>query len=152
MATGWIEQKRRWRQYKARKEQLPASYHTAIDALERYTSYLGHGTAEGGLTMLEDLADLFEQGAANRTPVRQIVGIDPVEFADAFLRNYPVADGQATGDWNSGWAPGAGSVNRQPNVGDATSNGLRMLSPAGRFPVWIHDTRAENADDSSLVV
>ncbi len=53
---------------------------------------------------------------------------------------------------NSGWAPGVGSVNRQPNSGDATVFGLRMLSPAARFPVSIHDTRAENADDSSLVV
>ena len=53
---------------------------------------------------------------------------------------------------NSGWAPGAGSVNRQPNSGDATALRSRILSPAGRYPVSIHDTRAENADDSSLVV
>jgi len=99
MATSWnklvetiygsIEQKKRYRQYKARKEGLPASYHTAIDALERYSWYFGGGTAEGGLAMLEDLADLFEQGAASGTPIREIVGEDPVEFADAFLRNYP---------------------------------------------------------------
>jgi len=61
-----------------------------------------------------------------------------------------VLGGQETVDLNSGWAPGVGSVNRQPNSGDATVFGLRMLSPAARFPVWIHDTRAENADDSSL--
>ena len=99
MATGWtklleriygpIEQKRRYRQYKARVERLPASYHTAVDALQRYSYYFGHGTAEGGLSMLEDLIDLFEQGAANGTPVREVVGEDPVEFAEAFLRNYP---------------------------------------------------------------
>jgi DNA-binding ferritin-like protein (Dps family) len=89
MATGWIKQKRRYRQYKARVERLPASYHTAIDALQRYSYYFGHGTAEGGLSMLEDLADLFEQGAASETPIREIVGEDPVEFAEAFLRNYP---------------------------------------------------------------
>ncbi len=99
MSTGWtkligtiygpVEQKRRYRQYKARVEQLPASYHTAIDALQRYSYYFGHGTAEGGLSMLEDLADLFEQGAASGTPIREIVGADPVEFAEAFLRNYP---------------------------------------------------------------
>jgi DNA-binding ferritin-like protein (Dps family) len=82
-------QKRRYRQYKARVERLPASYHTAIDALQRYSYYFGHGTAEGGLSMLEDLIDLFEQGAANGTPVREVVGEDPVEFAEAFLRNYP---------------------------------------------------------------
>jgi DNA-binding ferritin-like protein (Dps family) len=85
----WIEQKRRYRRYKARTEQLPESYHTAIDALQRYSYYFGHGTADGGLSMLEDLADLFEQSAANGTPIREVVGEDPVEFADAFLRNYP---------------------------------------------------------------
>jgi DNA-binding ferritin-like protein (Dps family) len=99
MATGWtklletiygpLEQKRRYRQYKARTKRLPENYHTAIDALERYSRYFGHGTADGGLSMLEDLADLFEQGAANGTPIREIVGNDPVEFAEAFLRNYP---------------------------------------------------------------
>ena len=40
------------------------------------------------MSMLEDLADLFEQGAADGTPIRAIVGDDPVEFAEDFLRNY----------------------------------------------------------------
>ncbi len=56
---------------------------------QRYSWYFGHGTAYGGLPMLEDLADLFEQGTANGTPIREIAGEDPVEFAEAFLRNYP---------------------------------------------------------------
>ena len=89
MAEGWIKQKKRYRQYKARVEQLPAGYRTAVDAVQRYSYYFGHGTTEGGLTMLEDLADLFEQGAASGTSVREIVGDDPVEFAEAFIRNYP---------------------------------------------------------------
>lgn len=38
--------------------------------------------------MLEDLADLFERAAADETPVRAIVGDDPVEFAEEFLQNY----------------------------------------------------------------
>ena len=89
MTTGWIKQKRRYRQYKARTERLPESYRTAIAALQRYSYYFGHGTADGGLSMLEDLVGLFEQGAASATPVREIVGEDPVEFAEAFLQNYP---------------------------------------------------------------
>ncbi len=89
MATGWIEQKRRYWQYKARTKRLPASYHTAIDALLRYSYYFGPGTAEGGLSMLEDLVDLFEQSAASGIPIREVVGEDPVEFAEVFLRNYP---------------------------------------------------------------
>jgi len=87
--TGPLEQKKRYRQYKARVERLPASYQMAVEALQRYSHYFGGGTAEGGLSMLEDLADLFEQAAASGTPVREIVGEDPVEFAEAFLRNYP---------------------------------------------------------------
>ena len=89
MTTGWIEQKRRYRLYRARAKQLPANYHTAIDALERYMEFFGPGKADSLLPMLEDLADLFEQSAANRTPVRAIVGDDPVGFAETFLRNYP---------------------------------------------------------------
>jgi hypothetical protein len=30
-----------------------------------------------------------DQVAANRTPIREIVGEDPVEFAEALLRSYP---------------------------------------------------------------
>ena len=84
-----IGEKRRWRQYKARTRQLPASYRTAADALERYLMCFGPGDGASAASMFEDLADLFEQSAANGTPIREIVGEDPVEFAEAFLRNYP---------------------------------------------------------------
>ena len=84
-----ISEKRRYRQYKARTEQLPANYHTAIDALERYLMYFRAITKGDTLvSMLDDLADLFEQSAANRTPIRAVVGDDPVEFAETFLQNY----------------------------------------------------------------
>jgi DNA-binding ferritin-like protein (Dps family) len=96
MATGWIEkitgsleQKKQYRQYKARTERLPASYRMAIDALERYLMYFGSITkGDVLLSMLDDLAGLFEQSAANGTPIREIVGEDPVEFAETFVRNY----------------------------------------------------------------
>ena len=84
-----IAEKRRYRQYKARAKRLPASYHTSIDALERYLTYFGAITKGDILmSMLEDLADLLEQSAANGTPIRAVVGEDPVEFAEAFLQNY----------------------------------------------------------------
>jgi DNA-binding ferritin-like protein (Dps family) len=82
-----IGEKGQWRQYKARTRQLPANYHTAIDALERYLIYFG--TGGGGTAIYEDLVDLFEQSAANGTPIREIVGEDPVEFIEVFVRNYP---------------------------------------------------------------
>lgn len=82
-----IGDKREWRAYKARARALPPSYRTAVDALERYLMYFG--TGGGGTEIFQDLIDLFEQSAANGTPVREIVGEDPVEFAEAFVRNYP---------------------------------------------------------------
>ncbi|WGW12645.1 DUF1048 domain-containing protein [Saxibacter everestensis] len=100
MAAGWIEQltgsleqKKQYKRYKKRVEQLPADYRTAATALERYLTYFG-AIAKGDvlLAMLEDLADLFEQSAADGTSIREIVGDDPVEFAETFIRNY--ADGQ----------------------------------------------------------
>ncbi|MEV4245517.1 DUF1048 domain-containing protein [Streptosporangium canum] len=99
MATGWIEKvtgsledKRRYRQYKARTQQLPASYRMAVEALERYLMYFGRGDGADAASMYEDLLDLFEQSAADNTPVREIVGDDPVEFVETFVSNY--AEGQ----------------------------------------------------------
>ncbi|WP_353712869.1 DUF1048 domain-containing protein [Arthrobacter sp. K5] len=96
MAMGWIEQvtgsleqKKQYRQYKARVKQLPANYRTALEALERYLTYFGAITkGETLVKMLEDLADLFEQSAASGTPIPEVVGEDPVEFAETFLQNY----------------------------------------------------------------
>ncbi|MEV4477212.1 DUF1048 domain-containing protein [Nonomuraea sp. NPDC049504] len=89
IVTGPLEHKKRYRDYKARVERLPASHRTAVEALQRYMIYFGPGTGESLLAMLEDLADLFEQSAASGTSVRETVGDDPVEFAETFLRNYP---------------------------------------------------------------
>jgi DNA-binding ferritin-like protein (Dps family) len=91
--TGSFEDKKRWKAYKARKQQLPASYRSAIDALERYLTYSG-AVSKGDVLvqMFEDLADLVEQAAADSTPIREVVGDDPVEFAEEFLQNY--SDGQ----------------------------------------------------------
>lgn len=90
MAFAWIEQKRQYRRYRARIAQLPAPYRTAVAGLERYINHLGGiGDAESILTMLDDLADLFERAAADGTPVRDVVGDDPVEFIVTFLGNYP---------------------------------------------------------------
>jgi DNA-binding ferritin-like protein (Dps family) len=91
--TGSLEQKRQYKQYKARKEQLPAGYRNAINAVERYVTYYG-AIVKGDvmLAMLDDLGDLFEQSAANGTSIREIVGDDPVGFAESFVQNY--SDGQ----------------------------------------------------------
>ncbi len=93
LVTGSLEQKKQYRQYKARVKQLPADYRAAVEALERYLMFSG-GVVKGdvALRMFDDLANLFEESAAAGTPIRDIVGDDPVEFVETFVANY--ADGQ----------------------------------------------------------
>jgi len=89
--TGSLEQKKQYRQYKARIEALPEPYRAAAKAFERYLMYNGgitDGDADMMMTMLGDFADLWERAAADGTPVSAIVGEDPVEFADAFAEAY----------------------------------------------------------------
>ena len=85
----WREEKKRYQQYKARKQQLPASYHEAIDAVERYALRFGPATGGAVVAMLEELIEIVEQGVREGAPVRDIVGDDPVRFADDLLRKYP---------------------------------------------------------------
>ena len=83
-----IGPKRRWRAYKARVEQLPENYRTAVDAIERYLMHFVPTDGDSVASQFEDLADLFERAAADGTPIREIVGDDPVEFVEAFAQNY----------------------------------------------------------------
>lgn len=94
LVTGSLEQKKQYRQYKARITKLPANYRNAAEAVERYLMYAG-GIAKGDVVvrMYGDLVDLFEQSAANGTPIRDIVGDDPVEFVETFVANYSAASG-----------------------------------------------------------
>ncbi|GAB3209432.1 DNA-binding ferritin-like protein (Dps family) [Marinactinospora thermotolerans DSM 45154] len=83
-----IGPKRRWREYKARVRRLPSNYRTAVDAIERYLMHFVPTDGDSSASMFEDLAGLFEQAVADGTPIRKIVGEDPVEFAEAFVQNY----------------------------------------------------------------
>ncbi|MFE7183200.1 DUF1048 domain-containing protein [Streptomyces erythrochromogenes] len=83
-----IGPKKRWRAYRARVKELPESYRTAVGSIERYLMHFVPTDADSNAAMFEDLADLFEQAAASGTPIREIVGEDPVEFVDAFAQNY----------------------------------------------------------------
>jgi DNA-binding ferritin-like protein (Dps family) len=96
MAARWVEkvigsldEKKRYHEYKARVAALPESYRTALNGIERYLTYFG-GISSGEVLvrMFDDLIDLFEQAAADRTPIRAIVGDDPVGFVEIFLANY----------------------------------------------------------------
>jgi DNA-binding ferritin-like protein (Dps family) len=87
--TGSLKQKKQYKQSKARIEALPEPYGAAAKALERYLMFSGGVTdGETAVKMFADFADLWERAAADGTPVRAIVGDDPVEFAESFARAY----------------------------------------------------------------
>ncbi len=87
--TGQLEQKKQYRQHKARIDALPEPYGSAAKAMHRYFMYYS-GVTDGDtlVTMFGDLADLWERAAADETPVRELVGDDPVEFTEAFAQAY----------------------------------------------------------------
>jgi DNA-binding ferritin-like protein (Dps family) len=91
-----IGEKRRWNEYKARVRKLPANYRAAVDAFERYLMVSG-GISDGNAaaSLFENLVELFEQSAADGTPISEVVGDDAVEFIEALIRNYP------EGDWRT---------------------------------------------------
>jgi DNA-binding ferritin-like protein (Dps family) len=87
--TGSLEQKKQYRHDMARIEALPAPYARAAKGLHRYLMYSAGMVDGDSLTaMFTDFADLWERAAADGTPVRDIVGEDPVAFADDFARAY----------------------------------------------------------------
>ncbi|MEV4535742.1 DUF1048 domain-containing protein [Asanoa sp. NPDC049518] len=87
--VGSLDQKRQYKHHMARIGALPEPYRNAAEALQRYFMYQG-GILDGDtlITMLGDFVDLWERAVADGTPVRAIVGDDPVEFAETFLRAY----------------------------------------------------------------
>lgn len=87
--TGPLEDKKRWRAYKKRVQQLPTGYRTATEGVERYLMYTGpDGDSDQLLQMFDDLADLFERAALDETSIADVVGDDPVEFVETFKANY----------------------------------------------------------------
>lgn len=96
MAAKWIEkltgslaQKKEYKEAKARLDALPEPYLTAANGLQRYFMYYG-GVTDGDtiVRMTADLADLWERAAVDGTPVHDIVGDDPVGFAETFAQAY----------------------------------------------------------------
>lgn len=87
--VGSLEQKKQYKLQMTRIEALPEPYRGAAKALHRYFMYQG-GILDGDtlVTMFGDFVDLWERAAADGTPVRAIVGDDPVEFAETFLQAY----------------------------------------------------------------
>lgn len=89
LVTGSLEHKKQYRKDKARIEALPEPYAAAAKAFERYFNYYG-GLTDGDtiVKMYGDFADLWERAAVDGTPIREVVGDDPVGFAETFIEAY----------------------------------------------------------------
>ena len=87
--TGSLEQKRQYKRIRVRIDALPEPYRAVAKALQRYFMYFG-GFVDGetAMKMWGDLVDLWERAAADGTPIRDIVGDNPVEFAETFAQAY----------------------------------------------------------------
>lgn len=87
--TGSLEQKKQYKQDKARIDSLPEPYRAAANAMHRHFMYYG-GVTDGDtlVRMFGDLADLWERAAIDGTPIYEIVGDNPVDIAETFARAY----------------------------------------------------------------
>lgn len=96
--VGSLEDKKRYRDYRARVRRLPADYRSTAEPLERYLTRVG-ATSDGAalLSLLTDLVETLEAGANAGAAATVVVGPDPVSFADDLLRRH------ARGGWIDGW-------------------------------------------------
>ena len=85
--TGSLDQKKQYKRVRARLEALPGPYRAAAHAVNRYFMYYG-GISDGDILIKvsEDLVDMWERAVLDGVSVREIVGDDPVEFAESFAQ------------------------------------------------------------------
>ncbi|KRL85860.1 DUF1048 domain-containing protein [Lacticaseibacillus pantheris] len=82
-----IKDKKRYKQFTKDVAALPAPYAATVTAL---TKYMWNFARSGAMMdVLEEILRIFQENAAENVPVLQIVGDDPVEFAENIMAQYP---------------------------------------------------------------
>ncbi|OAS85367.1 MULTISPECIES: DUF1048 domain-containing protein [Metabacillus] len=87
MIKKMIQEKREYRDYKKRVDNLPEEYRKAMKAIENYMWNYAKGS--GMLELLKNILDMFENSASDGLSVRDVVGDDIAEFADSLLAEFP---------------------------------------------------------------
>ena len=83
-----IEGKKQWRAHLARVKALPRDYLIVYKEIQRYFFKIGPvGLADGSL--LSELLDFFEEGAAAGTGVLALIGDDVAAFCDDLVKDTP---------------------------------------------------------------
>lgn len=82
-----IQDKKRYKQFLKDVNALPAPYAQTLIALQKY---LWNFARSGSMIdPLEEILNMFQEYAAGNVPVQQIVGSDPVIFAESIMAQYP---------------------------------------------------------------
>lgn len=89
-------QKREYKAMQARINAMPDDYRFVYRRIEKYLWHHAGGDGMDMLTVLTDLAELFESGVASGQKVLELTGQDVAAFADELLANAHTY----TGDWH----------------------------------------------------
>lgn len=87
MIKKMIQEKREYRAFKKRVNNLPEEYRKAMKAIENYMWSYAKGS--GMLELLRNILEMFENSASDGLSVRDVVGDDIAEFADSILAEFP---------------------------------------------------------------
>ena len=87
MILGVKEDKRKYREYQKRVDNLPADYSFVYRKLVDYMFRFIGGDGTDMTDLCCDLLEMFEAGAAEGRPVREIIGNDPAAFCDELIRS-----------------------------------------------------------------
>ncbi len=83
-----IEGKKRWRAHTARVKALPPDYQIVYTEIQRYYFKVGPVGLEDG-SLLSDIVEFFEQGAATAQGVLDLIGTDVAAFCDDLVKDSP---------------------------------------------------------------
>ena len=67
-----VGDKKEYKEYKRRIAALPAEYRQVFQEIEKYAWHFSDHSGANMFNALTDLLDLFEEGAANGTPIKNI--------------------------------------------------------------------------------
>ena len=83
-----FEGRKRWQAHTARVKALPRDYQVVYAEIQRYYFKVGPVGLEDG-SLLSDIVEFFEQGAARHQGVLDLVGPDVAAFADDLVKDAP---------------------------------------------------------------
>ena len=81
-----IEGKKQWRAHVARVKALPPDYEIVYKEMQRYLFKVGPVDLGDG-TLLSQIVDFFEEGAASRKGVLELIGPDVAAFCDDLIKD-----------------------------------------------------------------